>query len=512
MGVARTLSVALQGLRGSLVDVEASITSGLPLFKLIGLPDTSLAEAAHRVLAAASNSGCSLAQSRVTANLSPAVLPKHGSGFDLAIALAALAADGKVSAASIARTVHLGELGLDGRVRPVLGVLPAVSAAVAAGARRVMVPIGNLAEAELVPGVEVVPVVSLREAAIRHGGGLAPVEMEPLLAAPQSDRRLDEVDMSDVIGNEEAVYALTAAAAGGHHVFFLGPPGAGKTMLAERLPGILPDLDSRAALEATSIRSLTELGSVSGLVTRPPYESPHHTASAAALVGGGSGRIRPGAAVRASHGVLFLDEAPEFQTNALDALRQPLESGVISISRANQSAEYPAEFQLIMAANPCPCGMSGLSTEGECTCSPGRRRQYLSRISGPLMDRMDIQLQVRRLTPAQLRRGDEARGQTTAQLRARVAEARSAAAARFATETWRTNARIPSRWLTEGIGMLPHRVMAPLERHYDRRAMSPRGYMRVLRVAWTLADLDGASSPTVEHVCSAIALREGFTG
>jgi magnesium chelatase family protein len=316
--------------------------------------------------------------------------------------------------------------------------------------------------------------------------------------------------MSDVIGNADAVRALTIAAAGGHNVFFLGPPGAGKTMLAERLPTILPDLDTRAALEATSIRSLTELGSVSGLVRRPPFEAPHHTASAAALVGGGSGRIRPGAAVRASHGVLFLDEAPEFQTNALDALRQPLESGVISISRANQKADYPARFQLVMAANPCPCGMYGTASEGECTCSAGRRRQYLARLSGPLMDRVDLHLQVPRLTPAQLRQGDDGRAATSAELRARVAEARAAAAERFSGLPWSTNARTPSRWLTDGPARLPRNVTTALEQHYERSPLSPRGYLRILRVAWTLADLGGAVSPRAEHVGAAVDMREGI--
>ncbi|GAA4171182.1 YifB family Mg chelatase-like AAA ATPase [Gryllotalpicola koreensis] len=509
MGVARTLSVALQGLRGSLVDVEVSIAAGLPMFKLIGLPDTSLAEAAHRVLAAASNSGCSLAQSRVTANLSPATLPKHGSVFDLGIALAAMAASGTVSARSIAATVHLGELGLDGRVRPVLGILPAVHAAVAAGARRVMVPIGNVAEARLVPGVEVVPVSSLREAAIRHGGDFAPVAVEPVLSAAPAVRAVDDLDLADVIGNTEAVHALVVAAAGGHHLYFLGPPGAGKTMLAERLPGLLPDLDEHAALEATSIRSLTELGSVSELVRRPPYESPHHTASAAALVGGGSARIRPGAAVRATHGVLFLDEAPEFQPKALDALRQPLESGVVTISRANQQADFPAEFQLVLAANPCPCGLYGLGASADCTCGPGRRRAYLNRLSGPLMDRIDLQLTVKRLAPAQLLAAGEASRRTTEQARRLVVEARGAAKERFAGLPWVLNGRVPSTWLTDGPGRLPKAITTSLERHYQSHAMTMRGYVRVLRVAWTLADLDGATSPKAEHVGAALALREG---
>lgn len=510
MGVAHTLSIALQGLSGALVDVEASVSAGLPKFKLIGLPDAALAEASHRVLAAASNSGCSLAQSRVTVNLSPAVLPKHGSGFDLGIALAALAAEGKVAARSVERAAHVGELGLDGRVRPVLGVLPAVHAAVRAGITRVVVPAGNLAEARLVSGAEIVPVASLREAAIRHGAQLTPVAVDAVLAVASEPRATLDADMSDVIANEQAVRSLVVAAAGAHHQLLIGPPGAGKTMLAERLPGILPDLDDAAALEATSIRSLTELGSASALVTRPPYEAPHHTASAAALVGGGSARIRPGAAVRASYGVLFLDEAPEFQRTALDALRQPLESGIVSISRANHQAVFPAHFQLVLAANPCPCGLFGASTADACTCTPGRRRSYLQRISGPLMDRIDLQLEVRRLSPAQLRRSVDERGRSSAQLREKVDAARAAAAERFRGLSWQVNGRVPSRWLTDGPGRLPRSVTAALEKHYQGTGMTMRGYVRVLRVAWTLADLDGATSPGLAHVGEALALREGY--
>ncbi|MDQ1571366.1 MAG: magnesium chelatase family protein, partial [Actinomycetota bacterium] len=350
MPLGRTHAVALLGLQGAIVEIEADISSGLPKFILIGLPDAALKQAEHRVHAAATNAGCPLPTQKYTVNLSPAALPKHGSGFDLAIAVASLAAAGTIRPESIERVVHLGELGLDGRLRPIAGILPAVLAVARAGHEIVMVPTGNADEASLVPGVRVVGVTSLRDAAIWHGGELQPEPGEPIYPSAVAAPTLDEsTDLADVIGNEDAVEAMLAAAAGGHHVFLLGPPGAGKTMLAARLPGLLPDLTPEAAIEVSSIRSLAGMPVGRTLITRPPFENPHHTASAVALIGGGSNIIRPGAAARASHGVLFLDEAPEFTTTSLDALRQPLESGVISIHRANAIAHFPGSFQLVMA-------------------------------------------------------------------------------------------------------------------------------------------------------------------
>ncbi|WP_085368574.1 ATP-binding protein [Leifsonia sp. NCR5] len=329
MPLARTYAIALNGVDGNVVEVEADIAAGLPAFSLIGLPDAALGESRKRVTSAAMNAGCPLTQRKLTVNLSPASLRKQGSAFDLAIAVAALAAAGDLSAESAAAAVHLGELGLDGRVRPVPGILPAVIAARAAGFARVLVPAANAEEAALVDGVEVVPVTSLRHAAIHHGSDLEPVDVVPVGAAvvgapatdPATVRAHPEPDIADVAGNEEAIEALVVAAAGGHHLSMIGPPGAGKTMLATRLPGLLPDLTDEQAIEVTCIRSLTDAGiagrgstgdpssSPRGLIRRPPFESPHHTASAAAIVGGGTARIVPGAIVRATHGVLFLDES-----------------------------------------------------------------------------------------------------------------------------------------------------------------------------------------------------------
>jgi len=508
MALGRTYSVALLGLSGSIVEVEADISSNLPAIVLIGLPDAALNEARDRVRAAAANSGCPLTNRKLTINLSPAALPKHGSGFDLAIALASLAAAGDVPRESVDSVVHLGELGLDGRVRPMAGILPSVLAAARAGRTTIMVPAGNADEAALVPGITVVPVVSLRDAAIWHGGEFEPIPADPLPVSRELDEVPIDYELADIVGNDEAVNALQVAAAGGHHVFLLGPPGAGKTMLAERLPGILPDLDDAAALEATSIRSLSGRPVGSRLVTRPPLETPHHTATAAAIIGGGSGRIRPGAAVRASHGVLFLDEAPEFASAVLDVLRQPLESGRISIHRANGVAHFPGRFQLVMAANPCPCGQYGAS-DSECTCTPNARRRYLGRLSGPLMDRMDVRLTLRRVTATQLRLTEDGPRVTTADARSRVVAARAAARERLSGTPWTMNGQVSGSWLRSEAHRLGRSTTASLDRALERGAITMRGYDRTLRLAWTVADIDGAAMPRAEHVGAALYLRKG---
>ena len=510
MAIGRTHAVSLLGLRGAIVEIEADISANLPAFVLIGLPDAALGEARDRVRAAATNSGVGFPHQKVTVNLSPAALPKHGSGFDLAIALATLAADGAVDRASIDRVVHLGELGLDGRLRPIAGILPAVVAARTAGFATVMVPTGNEQEARLVPGLRVVGVASLLDAVIWHGGEHEPVAVEPILLPPVDAPPTDASDLADIIGNEEAIEAMLVAAAGGHHVFLLGPPGAGKTMLAARLPGLLPDLDATAALEVSSLRSLCGMPVGRTLALRPPIESPHHTASSAALIGGGSGQIRPGAAARASHGVLFLDEAPEFPSSVLDALRQPLESGVITIHRANAVAQFPGSFQLVMAANPCPCGQYG-ARDSQCTCTPMARRRYLGRISGPLLDRIDIQLRVNRVTSAQVRVADESSRASTAAARDRVVAARAAAAARLGQTPWSLNSHVPGQWLRGARMRLAPAATASIDRALERGGITMRGYDRVLRLAWTLADLDGTTAPVADHVGRALYLRKAMS-
>lgn len=507
MTASRTWSVALTGVDGALVEVEADQSNQTPDFRIIGLPDSALREAAARVHNASANSGLALSRRRITVNLSPASLPKHGSGFDVAIAVSALATDGGMDAGSLARTVHIGELGLDGRLRPVPGVLPAVLAASRAGFDRVVVPHGNAAEATLVEGMRVLAAASLGEVVRWHGADVPDVSLDPVPRPAPAVAASPAPELADVIGQPEAVEALVTAAAGGHHLLMSGPPGAGKTMLASRLPGILPELDDAAALEVASIRSLSG-EAVDALERRPPFEAPHHSVSVAALVGGGSRLVRPGAIARATHGVLFLDEAGEFPPHALDALRQPLETGAIVVHRAGFTASFPARFQLVLATNPCPCGNYGVRA-AECTCAPMAIRRYLGRLSGPLLDRVDIELRLARVSVAQA--GASAHGPvSTAVARARVEEARARAGERLRETPWRVNARVAGPWLRQGPLALPPVVRRPLDAALARGALTLRGYDRTLRLAWTIADLAGRASPTVHDVGRALFMKKGI--
>lgn len=499
--IGRSRSVVLTGLTGHVIDVEAHAAPGLPAFTIVGLPDASLAESKERVRAAVASSGMEWPRGRVTVNLSPASLPKSGSATDLAIAVAVLAAGDGIDARRAARLVLLGELGLDGRIRPVRGVLPAVAASVAAGLPAVVVPAGDRDEAALVPGARIRAAATLAAVLRELGGDAAPAAVEPVEARRPPARPARDADLADVRGQADARMALEVAAAGGHHLLMVGPPGAGKTMLADRLPGILPALDDEDALAATSIHSLAgTFDSAGGLLRRPPLESPHHTASAVAIVGGGSGVPRPGAISRAHAGILFLDEAPEFPTRVLETLRQPLENGEIVLHRAAGAVRYPARFQLVLAANPCPCGRFG-TAGARCECTPMARRRYFGRLSGPLLDRVDLQVTLLPVGAADVERGED-----TATVAARVAAARAAGAARLAPRGHRLSAQAPGPWLRS---ITSREATSDLWRAVERGALTGRGFDRALRVAWTLADLEGADSPRRDHVARALVLRQG---
>jgi magnesium chelatase family protein len=512
MALARTYSVALVGVRGHLIEVEADIASGLPATILVGLPDTALREARDRIRAAIVNSGESWPNSKITVGLSPATLPKRGSGFDLAIAIAILAAAEAVPPPALAGKMFLAELGLDGRLRPVPGVLPAVVAA-EAGVDTVVVAAQNLAEAALVPGVQVIGASSLIEVIIWLRGGPPPtlpaVPGPPPGPVPDSRFALaKKLDLAEVLGQAEARLAAEICAAGGHNLSLLGPPGAGKTMLAERLPTILPPLDTAAAIEVTSIHSVAgHLTPGSGLMTVPPFWAPHHTASMAAIVGGGSGVIRPGAASLAHRGILFLDEAPEFHRDVLDALRQPLESGEVVIARASSHAVFPARFTLVLAANPCPCAKTAGPGTAGCSCSPAARRRYLARISGPLLDRVDVKV---RLQPVSRRDMlyDRKFAEPSAVVAQRVAAARDRCAARLAGTPWRMNAEVPGTVLRR---LFPPRpaALTSLDRAMELGQVSARGADKIVRVAWSLTDLAGQGEPGADQVNLAIGLWLG---
>ncbi|MDQ1743882.1 MAG: magnesium chelatase family protein [Pseudonocardiales bacterium] len=477
MALAGTLSIALSGVSGRLIEVEADLSAGLPGLTFTGLPDVSVLESRDRIRAAVLNSGWAWPNKRITVALLPADVRKYGSVFDVALAVSVLAAAGEVPATAVAGVVWLAELGLDGRLRPVRGALPAVLAAREAGVRRVVVSPGNAAEAALVTGLDVLVAGSLTEVVLALRGGA------PLVPAPasHSDPGAALPDLADVVGQPVARRALEIAAAGAHHLLLEGAPGAGKTMLAERLPSILPELEPAAALEVTAIHSVAGvLPGGAGLLRRPPLQAPHHTSSMAALVGGGSGLGRPGAASLAHRGVLVLDEAAEFKPTVLDSLRQPLESGEIVLHRTGGAVSYPARFQLVMATNPCPCGAS---KDTDCSCTPDARRRYRRRLSGPLLDRIDLQIPIDPVSRAELMQDLQAREPSVA-VAGRVAGARAAARDRWAPFGWNTNAEVPGPVLRSRAWRPPRQALSRLEDELERGGLSARGCDRVLKLYW----------------------------
>ncbi|CUW31386.1 YifB family Mg chelatase-like AAA ATPase [Streptomyces reticuli] len=528
MAFARTCSVALVGVEGVVVEVQADLEPGVAAFTLVGLPDKSLTESRDRVRAAVVNSGGEWPQKKLTVGLSPASVPKAGSGFDLAVACAVLGASERIDPRVLADIVMIGELGLDGRVRPVRGILPAVFAAADAGYEQVVVPECAAAEASLVPGVSVLGVRSLRQLIAVLADEPVPDEApddqgrpDPLLAglrvpgtgaatgmhsigAAQHDH---DHDLADVVGQISARTAVEVAAAGGHHLFLEGPPGAGKTMLAERLPAVLPRLTREDSLEVTAVHSVAGLlPPGKPLIDVAPYCAPHHSATMQSLVGGGPGVARPGAVSLAHRGVLFLDEAPEFHSQTLDALRQPLEAGHVVIARSAGVVRFPARFLMVLAANPCPCGRFSLR-DSLCECPPSAIRRYQSRLSGPLLDRVDLRVEVDPVTRAQLT-APGARGESTATVADRVRQARERTAARLAGTPWRTNSEVPGRELRTRYHAVAG-AMDEAERNLERGVLTARGIDRVLRVAWTVADLVGHDRPDATDVALALQLRTG---
>jgi magnesium chelatase family protein len=516
VSVATARTISLQGATGHLIDVQVDLSQGVVKTAMVGRPDASISEARDRCRAAVKNSGFTWPNTRrVTILLSPADLPKRGPHFDLAIAVATLAASGKVPPAALAGVVFIGELTLDGRLRSVPGVLPMAMAASARGMHRVVVPEPQAEEASLVPDMDVLGVRSLAQVVAELCGRQVPsaLPVEPLASGPllswRGEERIRDLDMVDVLGMADARYALEVAAAGGHHLMLSGPKGAGKTTLAERIPGLLPDLSLEESLELCAVYSLAGcLPPGQTVITRPPFRAPHHSASKASLLGGGTGRVRPGEVSRAHTGTLFLDEFPLFNRDIIDALRQPLESGEITIARGEESATFPARCMFVVACNPCPCGdYHPTNRDNLCSCTEVKRREYRRKISGPVADRIDITRHIEPVRPYEMH-DPLSEPEPSAPIRERVRLARARQGERLSGTPWRLNADVPGPALRESWA-LPAAAADVLDRRVYAGELTRRGATRVHRLAWTVADLAGLATPGLRELDVALRLRSG---
>lgn len=501
--LAKVESLSVNGIDGFVVQIEVDLGLGLPSFDIVGLPDTAVKEARDRVRAAVKNSNLLFHYHRITVNLAPANIKKEGSGFDLPIAIGILAAKGDLNHEKIPETAFVGELALDGRVRPVTGVLSMAIAARAASKKYLVLPQENLSEAAVVSGITPVPVENLNQVKDFLDGVWFPDARNAVAGSLELSLMAEEDDLADVKGQEQAKRALEVAAAGGHNILMIGPPGSGKTMLARRLPGILPSLCQDESIELTKIYSISGLLSQgASLILKRPFRSPHHTTSPAGLIGGG--RIpRPGEVSLAHHGVLFLDELPEFTREVLEVLRQPLEDGVVTIARAATSLSFPARFMLAAAMNPCPCGYFGDPLK-PCGCTPLQIQRYQGRISGPLLDRFDLQIEVPRLQDFDMEMVHK--GEPTAVIRGRVEQARKIQRERFAQASNYCNAHMSNKDIKEYC-QVDQTGRDLLRQAAQRYSLSARAYTRILKLARTIADLEGAGRIELPHLAEAIQYR-----